>query len=105
MSRPKQPERRELWRERIAQQETSGQSVRAFCRDHGLSENSFYAWRRQLGAPSSKAVSFALVETNKPSQAPIELIFTGGETLRIPADAATLRLVLSVLQSQSKLPA
>jgi hypothetical protein len=58
-------------------------------------------WRRQLGALNSKPVSFALVETNKPSQAPVELILTSGETLRIPADAATLRLVLSVLQNKS----
>ena len=99
MSRPKQPERRELWRQRITQQETSGQSVRAFCPDHKLSEHSFYTWRRQLGALTNKPVSFALVETNKPSQAPVELIFSSGETLRIPADAATLRLVLSVLQN------
>jgi transposase-like protein len=100
VSRPKQPERRELWRQRIAQQESSGQSVRAFCRDHKLSEHSFYLWRRQLEAPGSKPVSFALVETNKPSQAPVELILTSGETLRIPADAGTLRLVLSVLQNK-----
>ena len=100
MSRPKQPERRELWRQRIVQQNASGQSVRAFCRDQKLNEHSFYQWRRQLGAPSSKAVSFALVETNKPSQVPVEFILTSGETLRIPADAATLRLVLSVLQNK-----
>jgi hypothetical protein len=100
VSRPKQPERREVWRQRIAQQESSGQTVRAFCRAQQLTEHSFYLWRRQLGALASKPVSFALVETNKPSQAPVELILTSGETLRIPADAATLRLVLSVLQNK-----
>ena len=102
MSRPKQPERRERWRQRIAQQETSGQSIRAFCRDHRLSEHSFYLWRKQLGRPSSsvKPVSFALVEAARPSQAPIELILVSGETLRIPADAATLRLVFDALQNK-----
>ena len=105
MSRPKQPELRELWRERIAQQATSGQSIRAYCRDHRLSEHSFYLWRKRLGRPSSrvKPVSFALVEAEaaRPSQAPIELILVSGETLRIPADAATLRLVLHALQNKS----
>lgn len=107
MSRPKQPARRELWRQRIAQQESSGQSIRAYCRDHKLSEHSFYQWRKQIGAlgssNSAKPVSFALVEPNKPSQAaapPIELILTSGETLRIPADSATLRLVLNALHSK-----
>jgi hypothetical protein len=100
VSRPKQPERREQWRQRIAEQQASGKSVRAFCGDHKLSEHSFYLWRRQLGALGTQPVNFALVETNKPRQAPIELIFASGEILRIPADAATLRLVLSVLQNK-----
>jgi hypothetical protein len=39
---------REQWRQRIAQQRSGGQSVAAFCRDQGVSENSFYFWRRRL---------------------------------------------------------
>jgi len=102
VSRPKQSERRELWRQRIAQQEANGKRIRAYCRDHRLSEHSFYFWRKQLGAPSSgsQPVSFALVEPNRPAQAPIELILTSGETLRIPCDAATLRLVLNAFQNK-----
>ena len=102
MNRPKQPARGELWRQRIAQQESSGQTIRAFCRDHKLSEYSFYFWRRQLGAAvADKPVRFALVETAKPQPLPqIELVLNGGERLHIPADAATLRLVLSVLESK-----
>jgi transposase-like protein len=37
-----------FWREAVGQQGRSGQSVRAYCRDHGLSEASFYAWRGEL---------------------------------------------------------
>lgn len=62
-----------------------------------------------------KPVRFALVETatskeattkpatTAPSQPveSLELILSSGDRLRIPADAATLRLVLSVLQSKS----
>jgi transposase-like protein len=36
------------WRERIAAWAASGVSGRAFCRGWGLSEPSFYAWRREL---------------------------------------------------------
>ena len=104
MSRPKQQERHEFWRQRIAQQESSGQSVRAFCRKHGLNEHSFYAWRKQLsGSSSARPVRFALVETTKPTIAPamqLELILSGGERLQFPADAATLQMGLSGLQQK-----
>jgi transposase-like protein len=108
VSRPKQPHRRELWRQRIAQQEATGQSIRAFCRDQKLSEHSFYAWRKQLETTTdthqAKPIRFALVETTKPANRhqaePLELILAGGDRLRIPADEGILRLVLSVLQSK-----
>jgi hypothetical protein len=106
VNRAKQTERRELWRQRIAQQKNSGQTVRAFCREHQFSEYSFYAWRRQLDSSSDKPIRFALVDTTstsgtaQPSQAPLELFLNGGERLQIPADAATLQLVLSALRQQ-----
>jgi len=83
------------------QQQRNGQSVRAFCRDRQLSEHSFYQWRKQLGkqVAMAKPVSFALVETSRQKlAAPIELILSSGHTLRIPADATTLRLVIDALQ-------
>ena len=94
----KAEQRRELWRQRIAQEETSGQSIRAYCRELGLKEHDFYGWRQRL-----RKQSFALVET-KPSEQtvpPIELILASGDRLRIPRDAAMLRLVLAVLREQA----
>ena len=111
MSSPKQHERRELWRQRVAQQKDSGQTVRAFCREHKLSEYSFYWWRRQLSASAEQPIRFALVEattptteTPRPSQAQsrLELVLNSGERLRIPAEAAILRLVLGVLREQGQ---
>src|SRR2546422_6929619 len=43
-----QEERRELWRQRIAEQESSGQSIRAYCGERGLKEPAFYGWRQRL---------------------------------------------------------
>ena len=79
------------------QQQSGGQSIRAFCRDRELNEHSFYQWRKQLG--QQQPVSFALVDTSQQRQAasPIELVLKSGETLRIPADAVTLRLVFDAL--------
>ena len=99
----KAEQRRELWRQRIAQQEGSGQSIRAYCRGRGLPEHAFYGWRQRLRKQPA-SVKFALVET-KPSEAeiapPLELILAHGDRLRIPRDAATLKLVLTVLRDQA----
>ena len=98
----KAEQRRELWRQRIAQQETSGQSIRAYCRGRGLPEHAFYGWRQRLQKQSAP-VRFALVETKPASTtaAPVELLLASGERLRIPHDAATLKLVLAVLREPS----
>ncbi len=40
--------REALWREVLVRQQQSGLSVRAFCQRQGLSQASFYAWRRTL---------------------------------------------------------
>jgi hypothetical protein len=45
-----------FWRKTTAEACTSGQSVRAFCRKHGLKESLFYAWRRELKARDTEAV-------------------------------------------------
>jgi len=98
----KAEQRRELWRQRMAQQEKSGHAVSVFCREQGLSEPTFYAWRQRLRKQNT-SVRFALVET-KPAEEtvpPIELMLASGHRLRIPHDAATLKLVLAVLREQA----
>jgi hypothetical protein len=96
-----QEERRQCWRRLIGQQQQSGQSVRAFCKQHRTSEYSFYQWRKRLA--ERLPTKFALVETHRAAPAAVaavEVILASGERLRIAPgiDAATLRLVLSVLR-------
>ena len=38
-----------FWRKHVADQARSGLTARAYCEAHGLSEHSFYGWRRELG--------------------------------------------------------
>jgi hypothetical protein len=95
----KQEQRREQWGQRIAEQESSGQSIRAYCGERGLKESAFYGWRGRLRKQNTP-VRFALVES-KPGEetpAPIELLLASGDRLRIPSDAAALKLVLAVLR-------
>ena len=91
------------WAERIAAQQRSGMSVKQFCKDRGLTEYSFYAWRKRL--QESGPVRFALVEKSvrrqeRTAEPALEVVLATGERLRIGSgiDIATLRTVLDVLR-------
>ena len=92
------------WAERIAAQQRSGVSVKQFCKEQGLTEYSFYAWRKRL--QQTGAVRFALVDRSprreeRATEAVLELLLPSGERLRISpgVDAVTLRVVLDVLRA------
>ena len=92
------------WTERIDTQRRSGVSVKQFSKEQGLTECSFYAWRKRLR--KKEPVRFALVDRGAANQesgrgVPLELVFTTGERLRIGAgvDTATLRTVLEALRA------
>lgn len=92
------------WAERIAAQRRSGMSVKQFCREQGLREWCFYAWRKRL--QERGPVRFALVERSarrqdRATEAVLELVLATGARLRIGtgADAATLRTVLDALRA------
>jgi hypothetical protein len=78
--------------------------VKQFCKERGLTEYSFYAWRKRLGI--QKPVRFALVDRGAMrleagKEASLEVVLATGERLRIGAevDAATLRKVLEALRT------
>ena len=96
--------RSEYWRERIAEQERSGMSVQRFCEEQGLTEQSFYLWRKRLR--KQPPMRFALVETGpalqqRATELDLELVLTTGERLRIGAgvDPTALRRVLETLRA------
>jgi hypothetical protein len=98
------PTKDHQWAERIAEQGRSGLSVKQFCKERGLTEYSFYAWRKRL--QHREPVRFALVERGAARQVPatdadLELVLASGERLRIGngVKAATLRTVLEVLRA------
>jgi hypothetical protein len=93
------------WAERIAAQQRSGISVKQFCKEQGLTEYCFYAWRKRL-QKKEEPVRFALVDRRAARQQPapdatLELVLATGERLRIGAgvDATTLRTVLEALRT------
>lgn len=96
--------RSEHWRERIAEQERSGMSVQRFCEEQGLTEQSFYLWRKRLR--KQPPMRFALLETGaarrqRATEPDLELVLATGERLRIGGgvDPTALRKVLSALRA------
>jgi hypothetical protein len=98
-----------FWRTRVRQWRRSGLAVRAYCEEHELSEQSFYAWRRTLAGRDAEPVRFVPVrvtpESGPPSTAGgstggLELVVGSGRLLRIGADfdAGTLQRLLAVLE-------
>ena len=92
------------WAERITAQQRSGIPVKQFCKEQGLTEYSFYSWRRRL--LNEEPVRFALVERGTElrkagTEPAVELVLASGERLRISAgvDATTLRTVLEALRA------
>jgi len=101
-TRPANPKANE-WAERIAAQQRSGISVKQFCKEQGLTEYSFYAWRKRL--QERGPVRFALVERSarrqeRTTEPVLDLVLATGERLRIGTgvDITTLRTVLDVLR-------
>ena len=95
--------RDEAWRARLAAQKQSGVSVKQFCERQGLTEQSFYYWRKRLQAPTS--MRFALVEAGPRQGAAertaLELVLNTGERLLIGmgVDTRTLQQVLEALRA------
>jgi transposase-like protein len=101
--RRKTENREGYWRERVVAHERSGLSVKQFCEQQQITEQTFYVWRKRLR--NQEPMRFALVETGvvrppAPAEWGLELILTTGERLRIGAgvDPTTLRKVLEALR-------
>jgi hypothetical protein len=93
-----------FWLDLITRWKTSGQSVAAFCAARGVSQASFYAWRKRLNsrgkAPIASAPpppSFAAVRVVP--GLPVEVVLPTGVVIRVPAGsdpAAVARLVAAL---------
>ena len=94
------------WRKIIEQHQRSGWTVTAFCQRAGVSQASFYGWRRKL----RDEVSFAEVKRSGEATAEaggIELRLSGRRcvVVRPGFDRRTLLDLLDALESSSSVPA
>jgi len=100
-------ERRQFWQMAIETWQDSGMSISKFCKSEGLSEGTFYNWRKRLSGHRSRRdegnsspPTFIEVAMPKRNHAPLELLLSSGNTLRIgsEADNKALSNVISVLR-------
>ena len=114
-----------FWRRALRQWRRSGLSVRAFCVEHGVTEASFYAWRRivaqrdQESAPvhakpkrdrvrhatpanDDVPVFVPLRVIDVATQAAFEVVLERGRVVRVLRgfDTETLRQLLAVLEEE-----
>ena len=101
--------RERFWRTMVRRWQGSGLSVRAFCQQHGLSQPSFYSWRRTFAVPDAATVHFApvrIVPDPTPEtvadagRAGLELVLGTGQRLRVGVgfDGPTLQRLLALLE-------
>ena len=100
------------WRSVVREQESSGESVQAFARRHGLSSATLYWWRshlRRRSARRAERLQLAPVtilpskaSTRASATAAFELELVNGRRLRVPADfdAGGLQRLLATLESE-----
>jgi hypothetical protein len=104
-------ERRAKWIGLFADQQSSGLTVTAWCREHGIEKNTFYGWRKRLhGTSSEDAGSFVRLAVctepaaevgSEPAACGLRLS-VGGTVVLIEAgfDRRLLSDVLDVLESR-----
>lgn len=115
MANLRNAEREAFWRGEVASHTASGLSVRRFCQERGLSEPSFYAWRRtlqdrdQTALPEFVPVHLTPQASASPTAASgapassersvfagglrITIELRGGRVVHLPESIATERLV------------
>lgn len=107
----------EVWRERIATQQSGGQSIRALCKENGWHEHAFYWWRARLGLSPVPAIGrgrrpkasagFTEIVMDRPAAAdravePILLRLGGGRELVLPVSMADERVASLVRLIEAK---
>ncbi len=115
-------ERERYWRDVMAEQQASGLSVVAFCRENDVADSLFYRWRRRLaepdqgegflpeehandrGNPTQAVARFVPIELPSPHpRAGFEIVRPDGCRVLIPSgfEAADLREILRTIEEVS----
>jgi transposase-like protein len=86
-----------VWRERLRRFARSGLTVARFCEHEGVSEPSFYQWRKRLQSSADEphrkarpAFRQVAVTHARPAPAGVAIELCGGTRIELPADNVAL---------------
>jgi transposase-like protein len=95
---------RRKWRRLVSEQARSGQSVKAFCGEHGLCRPYFFVWKKRL--EEDRPTKFLEVQVagpgpSTPGDASVEIRLRNGRSLLVRPgfDAAQVRALLVVVEA------
>jgi hypothetical protein len=110
-TRRRNGEKERFWRQLVGGHAGSGLSVREYCTDRGVSEPSFFAWRRELAQRDAaenkpaktsppRFAQLQIVPGEPVGGACIEIVLPAGIRIRVPRGVCpdTLTSVLGVLE-------
>ncbi len=110
MPHQRDPVKEKYWRRLLGQWRRSGLTASQFCEQQGISQPSFYFWRREIARrdqaatirPSSSP-TFVKLALEGAAPSPLEIVLADGRLLRVRPgfDAALLRQVLRLLEEPS----
>ena len=91
--------RRQQWAQIIQECQSSGLSNKEYCRQHGISEKSYYYWLRKLRSAAAESIP-QIVEVEAPAvEDKVYIRFRGAElTLSAGTDVEAIAAVLRSLQ-------
>ncbi len=94
------------WAARISERRSSGQSVKIWCKENGICEQTYYKWQRKLFAlaKAQQEAQFAevtpLQNRHRSGNIAVTVRLAGGEAdIHAGADAGTIETVLRILKS------
>jgi transposase len=89
MKRAEQTEAKQQWQKKMVEgQLQSGLSIKEYCARHGITQASFYVWKRRVAAGRVSA-GFSEVHVEgaaRPASAPVELVISGSYRVSVPRD-------------------
>jgi transposase-like protein len=95
------PVRERFWRDAVSDWQSSGLTVREFCRRRQVTEALFYAWRRELRRRDARPAASsapAFVPVTVVAAAAVEVRCPSGHVVTLPdADIETLRHLFTAL--------
>jgi hypothetical protein len=108
MGHPVDPKKWSTWRRRLKRFEGSESSIARFCGSEGISEASFYLWRKKIAAADAAVPRPTLGAAGDKLFAPVTLVgaaplvaeLPGGTRLQVPtADLRLLRAAIDAIAS------